>query len=223
VSEETIRATFAARRDPPVSQLGAGDRYILQRRDDALAELLAQNSVSLHQARILEVGCGDGRVLQSLVRLGAREENLAGVDLLAERIGVASEVLPRADLRTGSASHLDWPDQSFDLVAQFTMISSVTDQSSRRACLDEMERVLKPDGAILWYDFLWNPLNRATRGLTMGEVRRLFPRAAIDFRRVTLLPPLARLLAPVSPALCRTLEAVTLLRTHYLALIRPEP
>ena len=80
--------------------------------------------------------------------------------------------------------------------------------------------MLKPGGAIVSYDFIWNPLNRRTRGLGISELRRLFPGATIEARRLTLVPPLARLVAPLSTTLAGALESVPVLRTHYLALVR---
>ncbi|RME81612.1 MAG: SAM-dependent methyltransferase, partial [Zetaproteobacteria bacterium] len=50
---------------------------------------------------------------------------------------------------------------------------------------------------------------------------RLFPDMALTMRRVTLAPPLARAIAPVSPWLAYTLErALPFLRTHALFLLR---
>lgn len=39
---------------------------------------------------------------------------------------------------------------------------------------------------------------------------------------VTLAPPLTRRLARISPAICRALEALPLLRSHYLAMVRKD-
>ncbi|MPZ22588.1 MAG: methyltransferase domain-containing protein [Dehalococcoidia bacterium] len=222
VSEARIRGVYAARHDPAVDSLGAGDRFIHEQRDAALASLLQDEGLApLDSKRILEVGCGDGRVLGTLRQLGALEDGMAGIDLLDERVATASRCLPGADLRVGAAFALPWPDAYFDMVVQFTMVSSLLEAAERRATCNEMARVLAPGGAILWYDFIWNPLNRETHGVTLGELRTLFPRARVEAQRLTLLPPLARVVAPLSSRVCRLLEQVPLLRTHYLAVVRP--
>jgi hypothetical protein len=86
----------------------------------------------------------------------------------------------------------------------------------------ELLRVLRrPGGVILWYDFWLNPTNHQTRGIRPAEIRRLFPGCRFACRRVTLAPPLARRLGPVSWTLGSLLEQVGLLNSHYLAAIRP--
>lgn len=201
--------------------MGAGDRFIHEHRDEAVAELVVDAGLQpLGERRLLEVGCGDGRVLSLFESLGGEQERMAGIDLLPEKINRAAAKLPRAELREGNAANLPWADESFDIVLQFTMLSSVLDGDERRRCCEEMRRVLKPGGAIVSYDFIWNPLNRRTRGLGISELRRLFPGATIEARRLTLVPPLARLVAPLSTTLAGALESVPVLRTHYLALVR---
>jgi hypothetical protein len=80
-------------------------------------------------------------------------------------------------------------------------------------------RVLRPGGVLVYYDFIWNPGNRDTRGLRLGDLHSLYPRCAVDARRVTLAPPITRVAARLSVRLCALLERVPVLRTHYLATI----
>jgi ubiquinone/menaquinone biosynthesis C-methylase UbiE len=201
-----------------------GDRYIIARRDEALARLLRRRRLlPLAGKRIVDVGCGSGDVLRTLVRLGAEPALLAGVDLLPERVAAASDRSPEIDLRVADAAALPFADATFDLALQFTLISSVLDDAVRRRIAAETLRVLRPGGTLVWYDFVWNPLNRATRGVPLRDLRALYPGCAIDSRRVTLAPPLARLLARVSPLLCRIAEGPPFLRTHLLAAIVKSP
>ena len=84
-----------------------------------------------------------------------------------------------------------------------------------------MLRVTKPDGLILWYDFLYdNPKNPDVRGVRKREIQRLFPGCSVGLRKVTLAPPIVRRLAARAWWLCTILEAIPLLRTHYLGVIR---
>ena len=63
----------------------------------------------------------------------------------------------------------------------------------------EMIRVVKKEGAILWYDYhVNNPWNPDVRGVKKQEIHRLFPGCRIRLQRMTLAPPLVRLLAPYS-------------------------
>jgi SAM-dependent methyltransferase len=145
---------------------------------------------------------------------------MAGVDLLPERIDAAGERLPAVDLRVGDATALPFDDASFDVALQFTLLSSVLNEAARRAIVSETLRVLRPGGAVVWYDFTWNPRNRDTRGIGMGELRRLYEGCGIDAVRTTLAPPITRRLARRSFTLCRMLEAAPVLRSHVLGVIR---
>ena len=71
---------------------------------------------------------------------------------MEDRIAIARERYPRLELVAGDATSLPWPEQSFDLVTQFTCLSSVLDHDVRRAIAAEMWRVLAPGGAIVSYD-----------------------------------------------------------------------
>ncbi len=85
----------------------------------------------------------------------------------------------------------------------------------------EMLRVVRPAGVIIWYDFFMrNPRNPYVQPVTRSDIQRLFPGCSLDLRRMTLAPPLARVLAPHSWGLCSILSRVPLLCTHYLGAIR---
>ncbi len=101
------------------------------------------------------------------------------------------------------------------------MFTSILDADLRRQVASEMLRVVKPDGVILWYDFhMRNPRNPGVRAVRKAEIRELFPGCSMTLRRITLAPPITRMLAHRSSLLCHLLERVSLLRTHYLGLIR---
>lgn len=167
--------------------------------------------------RVLEVGCGSGNWLEML----SGAASLAGIDLDPGRTARAAERFPDADIRAGDASHLPWESNSFDLVLQSTVFSSILDAGMRRAVASEMLRVLAPDGAILWYDFFVdNPSNPHVRGVRRREIEALFPGCRVSLRRATLAPPLARWIVPVSWKLAELLESLRVLDTHWFGVIR---
>ena len=176
----------------------------------------------LARMKMLDVGCGSGYWLTQFARWGARPENLSGIDLLPARIEQARALCPSAvHLRCGNAQQLPFADQSMDLVFQATAFTSILDPDLKRAVAAEMLRVLKPAGVILWYDFfLNNPWNPDVRGIRKSELRRLFPSCSIKVRRLTLAPPIARIVARFSPVFFLALSELRLLCTHYFAEIR---
>jgi ubiquinone/menaquinone biosynthesis C-methylase UbiE len=147
---------------------------------------------------------------------------LAGIELTAERCAVARQSLPDAEVVHGSAHTLPWPNDSFDIVSQFVVFTSILDLNLKRKIAREMLRVLKPSGLIVWHDFrVNNPRNRQVKGIAKAEICSLFPSCQIDLHSMMLAPPLARSLIPRLPRLASILERLPFLRTHYLGLIRP--
>jgi SAM-dependent methyltransferase len=172
--------------------------------------------------RLLDVGCGTGYWLRCLIAWGAQPQHLAGIDLLRNRVLDATKLSPpQVGLSCGSAVALPFRSESLDLVLQFTVFTSILDPDVRHRVADEMVRVLKPDGAILWYDFcVENARNPDVRSVKAAEIRQLFPTCSVKLARVTLAPPLTRLVAPLSWTLCALLNLVPPLRTHYLGVIK---
>ena len=224
IEEARIRAAYARRED--------GDRYSLfqpgtlfiaqQIERRILWSLTRYGFADLSSKKILEVGCGSGHWLRELTTWGARPENVCGVDLLWDRLSKAkSSCSPAIRLQCGSAAELPFQDASFDLVLQSTVFTSILDPDLKCRAAQEMMRVLTYDGIILWYDYrVNNPWNRDVRGVKRSEIKKLFPGCRMELRRMTLLPPLARWLAPYSPLACYVLEKLPPLRTHYLGVIR---
>jgi len=174
----------------------------------------------LQGRKIADIGCGAGNWLLEFMQWGAKPDDLFGIDLDASRIDEARERIPGATLRAGDASALPLAGGLIDLACQFTAFSSVLDEPMKQAMAAEMLRVLRDDGAILWYDLrVGNPANPAVRGIGMDELRHLFPGCRFDAHRVTLAPPIARAVAPRSWTAASLLEKLPALCSHSLVLI----
>lgn len=173
----------------------------------------------LSEQSILEVGCGDGSNLSMLVSIGATPGNLCGLDLVPERISAAKSGNPSMDFQVGNAEDLPYESSSFDLVLLFTVFSSVSESISRNVA-DEVSRVLRVGGAVLFYDTRYpNPSNPYTRPVSRTALERYFPEFEADIRTITLLPPLSRLLGRLCPRLCSRLSMIPVLRSHHLAVM----
>ena len=200
-----------------------GNLFLHQEEERAWTELLRRNGfLPLDERSVLDVGSGSGRLLVRMSFLGARSEKLAGIDLLEHEVERARALAPHIDFRVGDATRIPFDDDSFDLVTAFTTFSSMRVEETRREAAAEICRVLRPGGALLWHDFWINPRNPEVQALRMNDIRGLFPGAEIDARRVTLAPPIARRVGRVSWLACAVLDAFPFLRTHWLALIRPQ-
>jgi len=172
----------------------------------------------LTELRVLDVGCGTGYWLRRMLDWGANPTLLHGIDAIGGRLEKARSGLPTGiSLLEGDAGQLPWSDAHFDLVTQFVVFSSILAPEHRRQVAREIVRVLAPGGLVLWYDFrVDNPRNPDVVGVRISEIRALFPGFHLDVRRVTLAPPLARFVAPVSPLVHRALASIPWLRTHVL-------
>jgi glycosyltransferase involved in cell wall biosynthesis/SAM-dependent methyltransferase len=198
---------------------------------------LREAGIDLDGAAVLDVGAGSGQLLHRLVEFGAARG--AGIELMPSRVAVARERYPALEIVEGDASKLPYADASFDLVTQFTCLSSILDRALRRAVAAEMWRVLRPGGAVLSYDLRPSPAPIAAVGTALrrrgqrsggplwtpveplgaAEVRALFPGEHVVSRAVSLnvaLPAGLRARRGVALAL----GAVPALRSHHLAVIR---
>jgi SAM-dependent methyltransferase len=154
------------------SPANPGNRAIVAERLDGLRALFATGPVPLDRARVLEVGCGNGDVLASLVALGAQADRLCGVDLLPDLVADARARHHDLRFEHGNAEALAFDDAAFDYVLLFTVLTSILDEQMARRLAHEVDRVLAPGGAVVWYDFrVDNPWNRHVRGRRSGGHR----------------------------------------------------
>lgn len=197
--------------------------FTIQEREWALARLLrASGLMTLSGLDILDVGCGSGGELQRLTTMGADMGRLAGVDLMEEdRIALARDRLPGARFSVASAHQLPFDDGSFDIVSQYTVFSSVLDADLRQAIADEMRRVLRPTGRILWYDMCRIRPTTDLLPIRMEQLERLFSGWTISSLPTTLRWTWVHRVVPRSRLAGNFLVRVPRLCSHVAALIRP--
>jgi ubiquinone/menaquinone biosynthesis C-methylase UbiE len=188
----------------------------------ALIRLFKTELSALDDKAVLEIGCGSGMNLLQLIQLGFRPENLTANELLNERLTLASHNLPSAvKIIKGDASAINMPANSYDIVYQSTVFSSILDDRFQAELASVIWRLLKPGGAILWYDFVYNnPKNNDVRGVPYARIKELFPDASITRQRVTLAPPISRLVTRMHPILYTIFNTAPFLRTHVLCWIK---
>ena len=223
---ERIRRAYRKRAESSIAErysiFRPGELYMQHRRERLVLDLLRKAGLSsLSGHRILEIGCGRGQRLADFQRWGAEPEMVHGIELVSSFVSEARKRYPGYRLAQASAHLLPFLDGAFDIVAQFTVLTSILDDALRSTVASEMLRVLRPGGLVLWYDFRYpNPWNSDVRPVGAPEIRRLFAGYASTIRSVTLLPPVARRIAEKSPTLCNLLETLPFLRSHYMALIQ---
>lgn len=105
-------------------------------------------------AAILDVGCGYGRTLEELYSNGYRD--LTGIDFSEGMIRREQALYPYLDLRVKESAAIDFPDSTFDAVILFAVLTCIVKDSEQRELIDEIKRVLKPNGVLYINDFLLN-------------------------------------------------------------------
>lgn len=175
----------------------------------------------LSEKRLLEIGCGSGTNLLNFILLGFRPENLVANELLEERVASARQLLPKSvKMIEGDASTLELEDETFDVVFQSTVFTSILDDAFQQKLADRMWSLAKPGGGILWYDYVYNnPANPDVRGVPTKRIRQLFPHGKMKVWHLTLAPPIGRLVTKISPKLYTLFNAFPFLRTHVLCWI----
>lgn len=221
-----LRAIYARRKSSlsggRYSYFNRGNLFLIQERERKVLHLLERyRLMPLKEKSILEVGCGDGLWLREFVKWGACPENLAGIDLLPERIATARRLSPSGvTFSCGNAQRLEFEDSSFDIVMQSTLFTLIRDRQARRQVASEMMRVTKKNGVIFWYDYFLNPRNRDAKAVGKKEIHEHFSGCRVDLYRTTLAPPLARFVAPYSWLICSLLSQIPWLCGHYFGVIQ---
>ena len=193
---ERIRSAYRERdaaKETPYRWDNPGYVTYMQQVERALLRAFADAGVELAGARVLDVGCGSGYFLHRLREFGAGECH--GIDLIENRIEEGRERYPTLHLRVGSATDLPFADGEFDLVTQFTCLSSIVDADVRTVATREMQRVAR-GGWVLSLDMRGMrppalrrpppPTLTPTVPLDEKELRRLFGKPTL-LRRVGLV------------------------------------
>jgi ubiquinone/menaquinone biosynthesis C-methylase UbiE len=107
--------------------------------------------------RVLDVGCGTGTLaIEAQQRVGATGRAF-GIDPGAQQIARARSKSARRnlpiDFKVGVIEHLDFPDQTFDVVVSTLMMHHLPDDLKRQG-LSEIARVLKSGGRLVIADFM---------------------------------------------------------------------
>ena len=146
---------------------------------------------------LLEIGCGNGAVLQALA-LSREWERLAGSDLHPEGLATARRRLP-ADVELVQMDATRIPAlQAFDLIGAFDVLEHLADDE---AAIREMARVLRPGGGVILavpqHPWLWSRADdvarhqrRYRRGELEAKLARCGFRVVFSSSFVSLLLPL---------------------------------
>ena len=213
-----------------------GDLY--RTRMQRILELLAGR-----HGRLLDAGCGTGRMLELLRDVAGDRFALTGLDRSAAAIDIARETIGAdggAELVVGRLEELPFPTASFDVALAMGSLEYVADLGGS---LGELARVTAPGGLVVvtmqnprspyraWERAVWTAVQRR-RGIGTSPVLRRVPlqrlRASLQshgLRPMTVLhynfnvcvPPIDSYAPQLARGIQRALDARTPARMRWIA------
>ena len=194
-----------------------------QGKETALIKWIKTCSIlPIEDKTLLEIGCGSGGNLLQFLRLGFLPQNITGNELLEERfIASRNKLSNNIHLIQGNALELNFETLQFSIVFQSMVFSSILDENFRLELAKKMWGWVKEGGGILWYDFIYNnPWNKDVTGISYNKVKEYFPEGTIKKWKITLAPPLSRVVTKIHPSLYNIFNIFPFLRTHILCWIQ---
>ena len=155
-SDGYLSEASAERYDYQVEVLFGGGASLMRRQ--ALVPLraaLRRHPGGPGRARLLDIGCGTGSFLREVKRNFPRLA-VTGVDLSEPYLKVAQRRLAdwsRVTLIPGAAEAMPFPDGEYEIVSCIYLFHELP-PGVRRAVVDEIHRVLKPGGTLIFVDSL---------------------------------------------------------------------
>ncbi len=137
------------------------------------------------QLRILDIGCGTGKMLDELKPFG----DVVGADFAPEALQFCITRGAPADLARADVRRLPFADNSFDVVTAMDIIEHIDDD---KAASREIFRVLKPGGRLLVtvpaFSSLWSEHDEALhhfRRYTTPHLKDVFQRAGLHVDKLS--------------------------------------
>ena len=131
--------------------------------------------------KILDLGCGNGRLLELF-----KDKNIeyVGIDNSEKLIAIAKKLHPDAKFQVADALGLPFPSGYFDKIYSIAVLHHIPSKELRLQFLKEAERVLKPGGFLILT--VWNLWQKRTawRLFFKYTTLKLIGKSELDFKDI---------------------------------------
>lgn len=176
-AEEYYKVSILVNKTPYNSMAVFRDHLYLEQ---VFAKLIEQGK-DLSTIRILDLGCGEGKILRSFLGWKAQPENLYGIDVSPFIIDYAQGLSStKMNFVVGSLDQMPFEDQQFDVVLTRGVVQHIIDKTIMNKVAYEIQRVLKPDGTMILFEsssmtFGNSFFTESTLSRNYEDYRSLFP------------------------------------------------
>jgi len=197
--------------DQILGKYGANHDFFTQHKAWLIENLLRSRGLEIEKLKIVDVGCGVGKIHQYL---DGKFAKIAGADVSKTSLDVAKETYKNIDYRWYDGHKLPFDDNVFDLSLAICVFHHVPPEQWVELAR-EMLRVLRPDGISLIIEH--NPYNPLTQRIVStcdldkdaillrpSKLRSIFEAAGgknIKSRTILSVPPKSKLLKKIDGAL----------------------
>ncbi|MFZ6027689.1 MAG: class I SAM-dependent methyltransferase [Chloroflexota bacterium] len=103
------------------------------------------------ESKILDYGCGYGRVCQQLAEFGFSRP--VGVDSSAEMIRRARQINPQLSFEVGAAADLPYPAGTFDAILLIAVLTCIPSDEAQKQLIASLGRLLRLGGILYIADY----------------------------------------------------------------------
>lgn len=136
--------------------------------------------LALPGERVLDLGCGNGRVRQIFQDI---DIDYTGVDASEKLIKIARKNYPNARFQVADALSLPFPNNSFDKVYSIAVLHHIPSEELRLQFLKEAKKVLKSEGLLVltvWNLWQWRSWKLNLKFMLL----KILGKSKLDFKDV---------------------------------------
>lgn len=130
--------------------------------------------------KVLDLGCGNGRLLQIFKEI---DVDYTGVDSSEKLIEIAKKTYPNTKFEVADALNLPFPSNHFDKVYSIAVLHHIPSHELRKYFLEGVRRVLKPEGLFIltvWDVWRWRNFKKIFKFVLL----KLIGRSKMDFKDI---------------------------------------